>query len=251
MKIKCSKEEAVHLSHSSHVFSAMLVKEIPCRSQRLGRKLSIVVFAMALFSWNQFSIAQEQLLRDQMESMDVVAIAKLVNGTQTDNDAEFELTKVVRGQELMHPSQRVCIDYVAKNSIETQFLLMGVAHPKMLWSAPKPVSEKAIAYLDEILQLPTDPVKRLEFYLGYLENEDEFLARDAFTALASASFEQWVKLKPKLSHDTLIARVSDVSMSPFRRDLYKDSCQARVDKFVLANDTTSEFSKENALAYFC
>lgn len=220
MKIKCSKEEAVHFSHSSQLFSAMLVKENPCRSPKLCRRLSIVVFAVSLFSFNQFSIAQVRLLRDKMESMDVVAIAKLVNGTQTDNDAEFELTKVVRGHKLIHPSQRVCIDYVGKNLVENQFLLVGIAHPTLLWCAPLPANERAIAYFDEILQLPADPVKRLEFYLSYLENEDKLLARDAFTALASASYEQWVKLKPKLNHDKLIAWVSDVNVSPFRKDLY-------------------------------
>ena len=222
MKIAKPEVKPIHPLRFSQNISLQLREENHHHHMRIGFKVAIAMLVVMLLLSNQLAIAQFGFdqLRDKMESMDAVAIARLVRGTRKGNGAEFELTKIVRSQELVHPNQKVWVDDIGRNLEGTQFLLMGIGQPKLSWSAPIPVSEKAIAYFDAILQLPTDPTKRLEFYLDYLEYEEKLLARDAYTELATSSYEQWVKLKPKLNREKLIEWVSDTNVSSFRKQLY-------------------------------
>ena len=91
------------------------------------------------------------------------------------------------------------MNYFGKAPEGTQFLVMGVDPPDLLWSSPLPVSEKVIDYVKTIVKLPEDPIKRIEFYHEYLENTEAILARDAYDEFASAPYDDLKKLKPKMN----------------------------------------------------
>lgn len=167
-----------------------------------------------------FCSAVSQTLRQEMESMDAVAIAKIVKGTETETDAEFELVSVIRGENLIKVSQLARMNYFGKAPEGTQFLVMGVDPPDLLWSSPLPVSEKAIEYVKTVVKLPEDSLKRIEFYHDYLENSEALLARDAYDEFASAPYEDLKKLKPKLKREQLLEWIEDTSLPPDRKRLY-------------------------------
>ena len=48
-----------------------------------------------------FCSAVSQTLRQEMEQMDTAAIGRIVPGTETDSDAEFELVTIIRGGDLV------------------------------------------------------------------------------------------------------------------------------------------------------
>ncbi len=152
--------------------------------------------------------------------MDAVAIAKIVKGSETDSDAEFELQTIIRGDNLIRIHQRSRITYFGKAAEGTHFLVMGVDPPDLLWSSPLPISEKAIEYVKTVVKLAEDPLKRIEFYHDYLENSDALLARDAYDEFASAPYEDLKKLKPKLKREQLLEWIEDTSLPPDRKRLY-------------------------------
>ncbi len=167
-----------------------------------------------------FCSAVSQTLRQEMEAMDVVAIGQIVKGSETDADAEFIITKVIRGENLIQEKQTNRISYFGKAADGTSFLLRGVDPPDLLWSAPLPVSAKAVDYVTAITKLPEDPMKRIEFYLDFLEDEDSLLARDAYDEFASAPYGDLKKLQPKLDREQLITWIKDTSLPPDRKRLY-------------------------------
>lgn len=167
-----------------------------------------------------FCSAVSQTLRQEMEAMDAVAIAKIVKGSETDSDAEFELHTIIRGENLIRVNQRSRMNYFGKAAEGTHFLVMGVDPPDLLWSSPLPISEKAIEYVKTVVKLPEDPLKRIEFYHDYLEDADALLARDAYDEFASAPYEELKKLKPKLKRQQLLEWIEDTSLPPDRKRLY-------------------------------
>ncbi len=167
-----------------------------------------------------FCSAVSQTLRQEMESMDAVAIAKIIKGTETESDAEFELLSIIRGDNLIKLDQRARMNYFGKAPEGTQFLVMGVDPPDLLWSSPLPVSEKAVEYVKTIVKLPEDSLKRIEFYHDYLEHSEALLARDAYDEFASAPYEDLKKLKPKLKREQLLEWIEDTSLPPDRKRLY-------------------------------
>ncbi len=176
----------------------------------------------AVFAGNccPFCSAVSQTLRQEMEAMDAVGIAKIVKGTETESDAEFEMVAVIRGEKLIRVNQKSRMSYFGKAAEGTQFLVMGVDPPDLLWSSPLPVSEKAVEYVKTIIKLPEDPMKRIEFYHGYLEHSEPLLARDAYDEFASAPYEDLKKLKPKLDREKLLDWIEDTSLPPDRKRLY-------------------------------
>ncbi len=114
-----------------------------------------------------FCSAVSQTLTEEMTAMDTAAIARIVGGSETDADAEFEIVSVLRGDSLIHPEQKVRVNYFGKAKPEQQFLLMGVDPPDLLWSSPLPVSATAIEYINSLTKLPKDRLERLAFFLPY------------------------------------------------------------------------------------
>lgn len=167
-----------------------------------------------------FCSAVSQTLRQEMEAMDAVAIAKIVKGSETEADAEFEMISVIRGDNLIRVNQKARMNYFGKAPEGTQFLVMGVDPPDLLWSSPLPVSEKVIDYVKTIVKLPEDPIKRIEFYHEYLENTEAILARDAYDEFASAPYDDLKKLKPKMNREKLLGWIDDNSLPPDRKRLY-------------------------------
>lgn len=167
-----------------------------------------------------FCSAVSQTLRQEMEAMDAVAIAKIVKGSETDADAEFEMINIIRGDKLVHVNQKARMNYFGKAPEGTQFLVMGVDPPDLLWSSPLPVTEKVIEYVKTIVKLPEDPLKRIEFYHDYLENKEAMLARDAYDEFASAPYDDLKKLKSKLKREKLLEWIEDTSLPPDRKRLY-------------------------------
>lgn len=167
-----------------------------------------------------FCSAVSQTLRQEMESMDVAAIGKIVAGSETDSDAEFEISHILYGESLIKVGQVVKINYFGKSPSGTNFLLMGVDAPNLIWSSPLPLTEKALKYVNEIPKLPKESLGRLQFYLNFLEDTDGMLARDAYDEFASAPYGELVALKKTLDHDKLVTWVKDTNLPPDRKRLY-------------------------------
>jgi hypothetical protein len=167
-----------------------------------------------------FCSAVSQTLRQEMKQMDAAAIAIRVEA-ESDSISVFEIERVLKGEQLIAPKKQVWMNYFGQAADQQRFLVMGIDPPDLLWSSPLQVSEKAIAYIDEVVRLPEDdPLERLRFFLQYLGDNDPVLYRDVYDEFASASYSDMLKLKKEYDRDWLMQSVKDVDLPPDRRRLY-------------------------------
>lgn len=159
-------------------------------------------------------------MSEELDSSDVVAFATIVDGTESDTDAVFRVTMVLKGKQLVSAKDELRIPYFGSAKAGTQFLLMGIDPPDLLWSFPREVSKPARKYLGDVISLPADSLERLRFFLKYLEHEDPMLAKDAYEEFGAAPYEDVQKLKADYDHDQLIKWITNKDVLQNRRRLY-------------------------------
>lgn len=169
-----------------------------------------------------FCSAASQTLRQEIMSMDAVAIGRLeVDGrADVDGTAAFKIEKVLSGEKLIQINQAIEASYFGPGKSVKKFLLLGIDPTKLLWSSPLPLSADAESYVEAIRKLPESPVERLEFFQKYFEHPDSLLARDSYDEFALAPYSDVVLLKDKMNREQLLKWVQDTSKSPDRKRLY-------------------------------
>jgi hypothetical protein len=100
------------------------------------------------------------------------------------------------------------------------FLLMGVEPPNLVWSSPIAVSDRAVAYIKQLAELPEKGADRLDFFQAHLEDADETLARDAYDEFAVAPYADVRGLKDRMNAAQLLAWIENPKVQANRRRLY-------------------------------
>jgi len=169
-----------------------------------------------------FCSAASQTLRQEILSMDAVAIGRLETDGRADVDgtAAFKIEKVLLGEKLIKVDQAIEASYFGPGKSPKKFLLLGVDPTKLLWSSPLPLSADAEKYVEAIRKLPESQVDRLEFFQKYFEHADSLLARDSYDEFALAPYADVVLLKDKMNREQLLKWVQDTSKSHDRKRLY-------------------------------
>ncbi len=165
---------------------------------------------------------------EEFDSMDVVVIARLMalpakSEKAAKNDlplGKFEITRVLKGEKAVRLKEVISTLYLGEAKVGTSFLILGIDPPKLQWSTPLPLSDRAPDYLAKVVKLPKDSHKRLEFFHNYLEDEDLELARDAYNEFARAPHDAVKALKGSMKHDKLFGWIEDKSISLNHRRLY-------------------------------
>ena len=169
-----------------------------------------------------FCSAASQTLRQEIMSMDAVAIGRLEADGRSDVDgtASFKIEKVLSGEKLIQINQAIEASYFGPGKSTKKFLLLGIDPTKLLWSSPLPLTADAESYVEAIRKLPESQVERLDFFQKYFEHADSLLARDSYDEFALAPYSDVVLLKDKMNREQLLNWVQDTSKSPDRKRLY-------------------------------
>ena len=164
---------------------------------------------------------------EQIRSNDIVVIAKLTDLPEPVDDpdaelpkAEFEVTQILKGKELVRPGQKFKTLLVGRYPVGKEFLVMGVDPPNVAWSTPMKTSKRINDYLNQVQKLPQSGADRLAFFQGFFEDEESVLAFDAYDEFASASYDDLKDLRDRMDHEQLVAWIKDPSTSVNRRRLY-------------------------------
>jgi hypothetical protein len=162
---------------------------------------------------------------EEIATMDVAVIARLVTPpAKPDGDeiqkATFEVAQILKGAGLVRKGERLETLYFGDGKKGEPFLVMGVNPPKLQWSTPLHLSERAIKYLTDIQKLPKQGAERLVFFQDYLQDADEHIARDAYDEFARAPHAEVKALKPHMDHDKLVAWIKDPDIPAVRRRLF-------------------------------
>ncbi len=170
-----------------------------------------------------FCSAASQTIRQEMLSMDIVAIATLEPDGRPDIDgnATFLIERVLRGAKVVPDlGKKVEAGYFGPGKSNKKFLLLGVDPKSLVWSTPLPLTDEGVKYVDAVLALKDDSLERLSFYQSYFEHADSLLARDSYDEFALAPYSDVVKLKSKMNREKLLSWIQDPQKSPDRKRLY-------------------------------
>src|SRR5262245_50474545 len=142
-----------------------------------------------------FCSATSQTFSEELATMDVAVIAKLVKlpppSSKPGDDiqkATFEVTQIVKGEGLVKDKEKIETLYFGDGAVGKSFLVMGISPPATMWSTPLPLTDRGIQYLTAVTKPPKDTSERLVFFQKYLEDADEMLARDAYDEFARAPY---------------------------------------------------------------
>lgn len=202
-----------------------------------------------------FCSAVAQTFTEEINSMDVAVIAKLVKipPAETPGDelakATFEISQVIKGEGLVKTGEKIETLYFGDGVVGRSFLVMGIDPPKTMWSTPLPLTDRAQTYLNAILKLPKDGAERLVFFQKYLEDEDELLARDAYDEFARAPYDQVKAIKDQMDHAQIVAWIKNPEIPASRRRLYLvmlGVCGGEQDLPMLAEFMQSSDRKQKA-----
>src|SRR6478736_3808064 len=174
-----------------------------------------------------FCNAASQTFSEELGTMDVAVIARLVKVPQQSNKtgdeiqkATFEIDQVIKGEGLVKPHEKLETLYFGDGTVGKSFLVMGISPPATMWSTPLPLTDRGMKYLTEVVKLPKDGAERLIFFQEYLEDADEMLARDAYDEFARAPYSQLKGIKDQLNHDQVVAWIKNSDIPASRRRLY-------------------------------
>lgn len=177
-----------------------------------------------------FCSAVSQTFSEEMESMNVVVIAKLhkvakLSKFETTNPqaevpkSQFIVAHVIKGAEFIKVGDTFETIYFGEPKKDRPFLAMATEAPNMMWSTPLILTDRAEKYLKYVSALKPG-AKRLEFFQEHLEDEDEMLARDAYDEFAKAPYKDVIALKDKMHRDKLLEFIQDKEVPSNRRRLY-------------------------------
>ncbi|MCA9121616.1 MAG: hypothetical protein KDB11_15605 [Planctomycetales bacterium] len=178
-----------------------------------------------------FCAAVSQTFTEEIDSMDTVVIGELVKLPKKGDEKEevasretpkatFQIVQIVKGGQFLLETTTIETIYFGDGQLGKPFLIMGVDPPKIQWSTPLQLTERARKYIPELLALPKEGVVRLEFFQKHLEDDDEMLARDAYDEFAKAPYATVLALKPKMDHARLLDWIQDGDIPASRRRLY-------------------------------
>ena len=140
---------------------------------------------------------------------------------------KFAVVEVLKGADLVAEAGHSVADgtpietiLLEEKPVGTLFLLMGIEPPKLVWSSPIPVSERAVQYLRKLASLPEKGPDRLAFFQQHLEDSDETLARDAYDEFAVAPYADVRGLADRMDPTQLLQWIENPKVQANRRRLY-------------------------------
>lgn len=168
-------------------------------------------------------------LSEDIAGNDVAVIAQLAAraepaseaaATSVADESDFKILKVLKGGEHLGDKKSIRALYFGSEPKGTKFLVMGIGAPNINWTTPLPLSDRGVAYVEQLQALPEKGAGRLAFFQQYFEDEDDLLARDAYDEFAKAPYAEVKALGPQMNHDKLVGWIENAETSASRRRLY-------------------------------
>ncbi|MBX3443517.1 MAG: hypothetical protein KF774_14010 [Planctomyces sp.] len=175
-----------------------------------------------------FCAAPEQTLAEQLSQADAAVLAQWSAGTPADREKEsfgetsYEVVEVLRqpsGE--LEKGEAVVLDRFRPGRPGDLFLLLGTKSSGAInWSSPMEVTETAYNYVRQAPGKEQPTVKRLSYFLKFLESPDELIARDAYSEFAGAPYQDIAPLADEFSAEKLRGWITNPQTTPTRLGFY-------------------------------
>lgn len=149
----------------------------------------------------------------ELDSLDPVAAAEAAR-------AKFRVVEVLKGESHMKVGDQVEALYFGEASVGSKFMIMGIDPEETMWSTPIEISPRVEEYINHMLSLPREDVRRLLHAWKFLEDEEEALRLDTYDEFAKSEYDLVKQLRGKIDHDQLIAWIKDPETPASRQRLY-------------------------------
>ena len=204
-----------------------IVRLLDCRLRAdhlLARIMAVMIsFCTCMVSACPFCSSLPHTISDDLEESiaAVIASPEFLHAT-TDGTLMYRMriTKVIKGHHTLEesyielsPSQEIASD--------RSFWLVGYGEDdnEIGWATPREISPDGVTYLAGLKNLPEQGPRRLEYFLRFLQHEDEFIASDAYNEFAEASMQDIVSLKDKLDRKFILSQLRNPSLPIHQRRL--------------------------------
>ncbi|MFM7033689.1 MAG: hypothetical protein ACKOYJ_00635 [Planctomycetia bacterium] len=181
--------------------------------------------AVSLTFAQEIAQSEAAVIATLVESPPAAALSPTAEGPLP--KGKFAVVEVLKGGDLVDAAGHMGSDGKAIETIMLEekpigslYLLMAVEPPKLVWSSPVPVSERAVAYIKKLGDLPEKGSDRLAFFQQYLEDADDTLARDAYDEFAVAPYADVKGLEDRMDPSQLLAWITNPKVQTNRRRLY-------------------------------
>ncbi len=165
---------------------------------------------------------------DRIAASDVALIARLLpEGPQgpTTRSRQYEVEAVLKGENLYRPGDKFFAPYLGRGQVGTRYFVLGAilieeGKRDIFWDAPVAVSDRAVAHLKKLPDLPPSGADRLAYFQELLNDPDDFLSRDAYDEFGKAPYDDVKALRPRMHREKLRAWVQDPQVPDERRRLF-------------------------------
>ena len=132
----------------------------------------------------------------------------------------FRVESVLKGEERLAGAEEIEVLFFGQPKPEATYLVMAVDGPSLEWSTPIVLTDDAVEYVSQLLDLPEKGGDRLEFFQEFFEHTDPMLAQDAYDEFAKAPYAEVKELKDRMYHDKYVSWIENTEVTSSRRRLY-------------------------------
>lgn len=192
-----------------------------------------IVAAIGLFAGQAayscpFCSAPSLTLAEQVAQSDAVVLVQWASGKKGDEklpgNTVYEIKQVVRNfKDGLKAGQKISIPRYRESKPGDLFMIMGTKadrEKEVEWGSPLEVTETSFNY---IAQAPSPEIptgKRLEYYVKFLEFDDQLVANDAYGEFANAPYKDITQLGEKMPREKVRQWVTSSETPATRLGLY-------------------------------
>lgn len=172
-----------------------------------------------------FCSAPSLTLAEQLAQADAAVLVQWVEGTKaTETSAGstvYEIKQIVRNHKgALKAGDRITLPRYRASQPGDLFMLMGSKGTTIEWGSPLEVSEASFNYIAQAPAPETPTVRRLAYYLRFLEYPDPLIANDAYGEFANAPYEDIAQLADEMPREKILKWATSPETPPSRLGLY-------------------------------
>lgn len=211
-----------------------------------------------------FCDAPSLTLAEEIDQSGHVLLAKWIGGTDpTDvsaGTAKFEIVEVAESEDdAFEVGQTIELPQYLAGDKAANYLLMGPGTRLLDWQIPREVSEEGWKYLSGLPSPVTSPdakIKRLRYFVEYLQHPELSISNDAYGEFASAKYETIKALRAEFPREQLTKWISDPETPVTRMGLYglllglcgNEQSAAAMEKKILTPETSFRLGIEGVIS---
>lgn len=211
-----------------------------------------------------FCDAPSLTLAEEVDQSGHVLLAKWLGGTDpTDvsaGTARFEILEVAESEDdAFEVGQKIELPLYLAGEKSAKYLLLGPGTRLLDWQIPREVTDAGWQYLSGLPSPVTSPdakIKRLRYFIEYLQHPELAISNDAYGEFASAKYETIKALRAEFPREQLTKWIADPDTPVTRMGLYglllglcgDDAAAAAMQKKILNPETSFRLGIEGVIS---